>query len=415
MEPLEKGISLLKQEKFAEAIACLREVVEKEPTNQRALHYLATAYARSSDYANAELVVRRLLTLLPESPVVWCNLGTALRKQGRFNEARAAQLGALALEPHYQKARVELLKIDGDQQRASGNISSSVHPSGRSRAAPRTVPRSPKTVRALLVVTAVVVLLAALAATLARAWATSAPSLLRQAYAAHSQGDFRRACRLYRRVVEKDDSLAMACLAAAYAEMRINPFGELDQIHPQSRSSGLLPSNGSTDTKRLVARLRDATVKASFGLTAQLDAADAWARVGLKALQDVPLEEEVTMGFGVTAAEVASLCHTVLADTATLRAAANLLRFCDRVDRILRAEERNLSGAIASLHQVYDLQWAIEWGRIGLYHARQAVAYDRHNDEVTNVLLTCQEIETASWEISGALRDLGELARIVGR
>jgi tetratricopeptide (TPR) repeat protein len=77
-----------------DAERAFRAVLADEPENEEALHRLATVYLGTN---RADEAVALLKELLPQArdPAVWVNLGTALRVQGRLQEAIKAFEGAI--------------------------------------------------------------------------------------------------------------------------------------------------------------------------------------------------------------------------------------------------------------------------------------------------------------------------------
>ena len=72
---------------WADPIAFARDNVEKAPFNQRNYLTLATAYADSGRWNDAERTLREAIRLRPDYPVPYENLGSALVLQGRLREA----------------------------------------------------------------------------------------------------------------------------------------------------------------------------------------------------------------------------------------------------------------------------------------------------------------------------------------
>jgi Flp pilus assembly protein TadD len=69
-----------------------------EPENFRALRIIGELFYNSRRYPEAELVFRRQLLLKPEEASVYSNLGSALAKQKKFDEAVKQTRKALSFE-----------------------------------------------------------------------------------------------------------------------------------------------------------------------------------------------------------------------------------------------------------------------------------------------------------------------------
>lgn len=414
MDRLEEGIAHLRQDRYAEAIQCLEAVLASEPQNERALLYLGQAHMKLRDYPAAERYARRLVELLPDNATAWSNLGVALRKLGRFDKAREMQLKALSLEPEHSKARVELRKIQRD--RAAVPRQASCTPD---QSYPTSAPVAKISAERRPIVVPWAIGLSILVGISLVGYGVfrhqqGSGQVLRRAYSAHAASYYAEARQLYRRAAQADPGCVMAFVGGAFAELEINPFVGSQRMSPRGRSEGLIPASCAGDIEAVIDHLVHTTIKASWGLTGELDAADYWARAALDKLAEFSPEETVQMGFGMTTAEVQSICHGILADTATIRAAANVITFLQRLDSLLRTRRGAIVGSVRSLRQVSDLRLAIQWAQIGIYHGRLAAYYDYHNDEVAPILLTCQEIQVVSVEISNNLDDIDKLARWLG-
>jgi len=97
----------------------------------RAIGLLGAAHSALGDWAEAERIARYLTERDPANPRWWSNWGTALRKLGRYREARTAQRKALELSPGYERAHTELRKIARDERQsihaAASDVSVDAH------------------------------------------------------------------------------------------------------------------------------------------------------------------------------------------------------------------------------------------------------------------------------------------------
>jgi arylsulfatase A-like enzyme/lipoprotein NlpI len=88
------------------AIEHFKKAVRYDPYNAAAINNLAKIYTVVGDPNDAVALYNRVLTLEPDDPAeVYCNLGTALLKLGRLDEAISSYKEALRLKPDWQQAR----------------------------------------------------------------------------------------------------------------------------------------------------------------------------------------------------------------------------------------------------------------------------------------------------------------------
>jgi tetratricopeptide (TPR) repeat protein len=109
-DPLDAGIKLLEQEKFAEAAASFRKAIATEPKNVGAHFHLGLSLASLNQDAEAMAAYRQVLTLQPGLYEAELNLGLLLLRGRQFAEA-AAQF-ASALEKKPQEPRPLLYRAD---------------------------------------------------------------------------------------------------------------------------------------------------------------------------------------------------------------------------------------------------------------------------------------------------------------
>jgi tetratricopeptide (TPR) repeat protein len=102
------GCSFLALRQRGPAITALRSALRIAPDNPKALTNLGHALTEA-DYPDlldeAETLCRRAVVLAPEMILARENLGNALRRQGRFDEAMASYKSALELDPASVTAR----------------------------------------------------------------------------------------------------------------------------------------------------------------------------------------------------------------------------------------------------------------------------------------------------------------------
>ena len=103
---------LIQRGHYQEATDLLEPWLSDKPDDADGWAALGAAHFGLADWAEAEKAVREVVRLRPDSAREWCNLGVVLRKEGRVEEARDAQVRTLALDPRHQRASIELEKLE---------------------------------------------------------------------------------------------------------------------------------------------------------------------------------------------------------------------------------------------------------------------------------------------------------------
>lgn len=103
-----RAAGLLAQERYAEGIALLQDVVTKQPKLTAAHIDLGIAQAKTNELDKAEASLKRAIELQPKHPIAWNELGLVQRRQGKLNEARASYEKSLAAAPGFHFARLNL-------------------------------------------------------------------------------------------------------------------------------------------------------------------------------------------------------------------------------------------------------------------------------------------------------------------
>jgi predicted O-linked N-acetylglucosamine transferase (SPINDLY family) len=93
---------------LAQAQACYRRVLEEQPENVDALHFLGVIAYQRGEHEEAEQLIGRALSLNAANAPAQNNLGNVLRERGRAPEAIDAYRRALALAPDYVDAHLNL-------------------------------------------------------------------------------------------------------------------------------------------------------------------------------------------------------------------------------------------------------------------------------------------------------------------
>ena len=95
------GLSLQLEGHRDEALACYRQAAACGAEDFETWRILADAHAVADDYAAANPCCLRLIALRPEVAAGHCQLGLALREEGRLGEAAACWARALELQPDH--------------------------------------------------------------------------------------------------------------------------------------------------------------------------------------------------------------------------------------------------------------------------------------------------------------------------
>jgi Tfp pilus assembly protein PilF len=95
------ALSYLKSEKYAEAIVLLEKIIAVENRVPAPFVNLGMAYEKTGDDKNAEKYLRQALGLELTHPVANNQLGLLYRRLGRFDDARKAYTNALTEYPDY--------------------------------------------------------------------------------------------------------------------------------------------------------------------------------------------------------------------------------------------------------------------------------------------------------------------------
>ena len=107
--------------RLPEAEAAYREMLEVDPDNIDALHFLGVISHQRGEHGRAAELISRALSRNPSNAPAHNNLGNTLGAQGKLNEAVVSYLNALALDPDYVDALVNLgaaLRAQGKADRA---------------------------------------------------------------------------------------------------------------------------------------------------------------------------------------------------------------------------------------------------------------------------------------------------------
>lgn len=104
--------SLARDGLFEQAAEEGDRVVAENPNFGAAWRLLTVLHQRTNNYARAAEAYERLIELDPMNPELHNNLGTLYASLGRYDDSVAALKAALAINPNYQSARVNLTEIE---------------------------------------------------------------------------------------------------------------------------------------------------------------------------------------------------------------------------------------------------------------------------------------------------------------
>ena len=127
-----EGISIPKSLQFAlehlqtgrlsQAEALYQQILQIEPNNLEALHYLGIIAYQSGKYEIAVEIIGKTILANPSNPTCYVNLGNALKGQGNLDEAARQYLKALSLQPNYAEVHYNL----GNTFQAQGKLDAAV-------------------------------------------------------------------------------------------------------------------------------------------------------------------------------------------------------------------------------------------------------------------------------------------------
>lgn len=107
-QAFEAGLAQLRGEDFAAAITTFQGIIEENDALAAVHANLGIALARGGDPEAGRAALERAAELAPQQPVVLNQLGVLYRRAGRFQDAAEAYRKALAADPDYADAHVNL-------------------------------------------------------------------------------------------------------------------------------------------------------------------------------------------------------------------------------------------------------------------------------------------------------------------
>lgn len=123
------GAVLQGQERFDEALVCMKKAVNLLPKDAEALNNLGATLRKAGQMSEAEVFVRRAIAIRPNFSEAHNNLGTVLYGQGKFAQAQRSLRQAITLKPDYAEAYSNLglvLKDQGHHQEAEAALQRSL-------------------------------------------------------------------------------------------------------------------------------------------------------------------------------------------------------------------------------------------------------------------------------------------------
>jgi protein O-GlcNAc transferase len=120
---LNEGLSHHQAGRLEEAAACYRRILESQPSDADALHYLGLTFLQTGDFPAAIASILSAISIRADVPEYHVNLGNAFKRAQREEEAEAAYREALRLRPDFPAVWFNLallLKESGKREEAIG-------------------------------------------------------------------------------------------------------------------------------------------------------------------------------------------------------------------------------------------------------------------------------------------------------
>ncbi|MBI4936925.1 MAG: tetratricopeptide repeat protein [Nitrosomonadales bacterium] len=99
-----KAVALHQADRLDEAAAAYRSLLQANPDNSDALHYLGLIASRRANYRDAINLIESAIRINNAVPAFHCNLGSAYKGAGQLDSAIAAFKEAIRLDPAFQAA-----------------------------------------------------------------------------------------------------------------------------------------------------------------------------------------------------------------------------------------------------------------------------------------------------------------------
>ena len=121
---LNLGVKYCQSGNFSEAEACFQKILEWQPDNAFAWHFLGFIAGKQKQYSTGIERANRAIELEPNEPTFYASLGYVLNEQGTLEEAVASYQCALQLKPDYYQAHFHLGNILKEQGKLEEAVAS---------------------------------------------------------------------------------------------------------------------------------------------------------------------------------------------------------------------------------------------------------------------------------------------------
>ena len=123
-ELLLKAVALHQVGRIGEAKVAYQTLLEKNPENSDALHYLGMIAFQEGDYPEAVHLIEQAIKLNETVAAFYFNLGNAHKQLKQFDSAIGAYLEAVRLDPLFSKAYLNLGNVLRDQENLDAAVES---------------------------------------------------------------------------------------------------------------------------------------------------------------------------------------------------------------------------------------------------------------------------------------------------
>jgi tetratricopeptide (TPR) repeat protein len=103
-----QAVALHRAGRLDEAESLYRNIINSAPDHADSLNLLGVLALQRGDPAQSMELIRRAVAILPDRPTYYCNLASALRALGRYDESAEASRNALSLAPDQREAYLNL-------------------------------------------------------------------------------------------------------------------------------------------------------------------------------------------------------------------------------------------------------------------------------------------------------------------
>jgi protein O-GlcNAc transferase len=121
-EELQLALKHLKTGNLQQAENIFRDVLESQPENVTALHFMGVIYYKLKNYTSAQMYIKKALQLEPTYVDAYCNLGIVLQDQGYLDEAIPYYQKAIEINPDFVLAHYNI----GEALRQKGHLDKAI-------------------------------------------------------------------------------------------------------------------------------------------------------------------------------------------------------------------------------------------------------------------------------------------------